>query len=99
VTKEQSDRNENENKQTTIGNTNITCNTNYNDSNNNNDTNSRSSGPEEMMLQKILRIVDKQKVDTIVIGSRGVKASKEFLVGSASYKVTHYAKCPVVIVR
>lgn len=51
------------------------------------------------VAEEILRIADKQKVDTIVIGSRGVKASKEFLMGSASYKITHYAKCPVVIVR
>jgi nucleotide-binding universal stress UspA family protein len=51
------------------------------------------------VAEEILRVADKQKVDTIVIGSRGAKASKEFLMGSASYKVTHYAKCPVVIVR
>ena len=51
------------------------------------------------VAEEILRIADKQKADTIVVGSRGVKASKEFLMGSASYKVTHYAKCPVIIVR
>ena len=51
------------------------------------------------VAEEILCIADKQKVDTIVVGSRGIKASKEFLMGSASYKVTHYAKCPVVIVR
>ena len=51
------------------------------------------------VAEEILRIADKQKVDTIVIGSRGVKASKEFLMGSVSYKVTHYAKCTVVVVR
>jgi nucleotide-binding universal stress UspA family protein len=51
------------------------------------------------VAEEILCIADKQKVDTIVVGSRGIKASKEFLMGSVSYKVTHYAKCPVVIVR
>ena len=51
------------------------------------------------VAEEILRIADKQKVDTIVVGDRGIKASKEFLMGSVSYKVTHYAKCPVIIVR
>jgi nucleotide-binding universal stress UspA family protein len=51
------------------------------------------------VAEKILRIAYKQEVDTIVVGDRRVKASKEFLMGSVSYKVTHYAKCPVIIVR
>jgi len=51
------------------------------------------------VAEEILHIADLQKVDTIVIGSRGAKVPKEFLIGSASYKITHYAKCPVVIVR
>ena len=51
------------------------------------------------VAEEILSIANKQKVDTIVVGSRGVKASKEFLMGSVSYKVSHYAKCSVVIVR
>jgi nucleotide-binding universal stress UspA family protein len=51
------------------------------------------------VAEEILCIADKQKADTIVVGSRELKASKEFLMGSVSYKVTHYAKCPVVIVR
>jgi nucleotide-binding universal stress UspA family protein len=51
------------------------------------------------VAEEILRIADKQKADTIVVGDRGVKASKEFLMGSTSYKITHYAKCPVIIVR
>lgn len=48
---------------------------------------------------EILHIANKENVDTIVIGSRGFTASKDFLLGSVSYKVMHYAKCPVVIVR
>ena len=44
------------------------------------------------VAEEILRIADKQKVETIVVGSRGVKASKEFLMGSVSYKISHYAK-------
>ncbi|HEY6164539.1 MAG TPA: universal stress protein [Nitrososphaeraceae archaeon] len=33
------------------------------------------------------------------IGSRGFSASKDFLLGRVSYKIMHYAKCPVVVVR
>jgi nucleotide-binding universal stress UspA family protein len=51
------------------------------------------------VAEEILRLADEQKADTIVVGSRGLKASKEFLMGSTSYKITHYAKCPVIIVR
>lgn len=49
--------------------------------------------------EEILRTADKEKVDTIVVGSRGIRENKEFLLGSVSYKVSHYAKCPVIIVR
>ena len=49
--------------------------------------------------EEILHIANKENIDTIVVGSRGFTASKDFLLGSISYKVMHYAKCPVVIVR
>ena len=52
-----------------------------------------------MLPEKILLIANKENVDTIVVGSRGFSASKDFLLGSVSYKVMHYAKCPVVVVR
>jgi nucleotide-binding universal stress UspA family protein len=48
---------------------------------------------------EILRIADEEKVDTIVIGSKGVKSVKEFLLGGVSHKVIHHAKCPVTVVR
>jgi nucleotide-binding universal stress UspA family protein len=49
--------------------------------------------------EEILDTADKKKVDTIVLGSRGIRENKEFLLGTVSYKVSHYAKCPVIIVR
>jgi nucleotide-binding universal stress UspA family protein len=49
--------------------------------------------------EEILKTSDKEKIDTIVVGSRGIRENKEFLLGSISYKVSHYAKCPVIIVR
>src|SRR5919205_4410652 len=43
---------------------------------------------------EILHIADEEKADTIVIGSTGIKALKEFLLGGVSHKVIHHAKCP-----
>jgi nucleotide-binding universal stress UspA family protein len=48
---------------------------------------------------EILHTADKENMDTIVVGSRGITEANEFLLGSVSYKVSHYAKCTVIIVR
>jgi nucleotide-binding universal stress UspA family protein len=55
--------------------------------------------PGDDVVKELLNIADEQQIDTIVVGSRGLKAPKEFLLGSVSYKMTHYAKCPVIVVR
>ena len=55
--------------------------------------------PGDDVAKELLNIADEQQIDTIVVGSRGLKAPKEFLLGSVSYKMTHYAKCPVIVVR
>ena len=49
--------------------------------------------------EEILKIADEEKVDLIVLGSRGLSTAKEFLLGGVSHKVVHHAKCPVTIVR
>ena len=49
--------------------------------------------------EKILEIAEKEKVNTIVVGTIGQKPTEQFLLGSISYKVTHYSKCTVVIVK
>ena len=51
------------------------------------------------VTEEILKIADKENVDTIIIGSRGAKAIEDFHMGSVSYKISHYAKCTVIIVR
>jgi nucleotide-binding universal stress UspA family protein len=48
---------------------------------------------------EILHIADEEKADTIVIGSTGINAVKEFRVGGVSHKIVHHAKCPVTVVR
>src|SRR5438093_6094381 len=40
------------------------------------------------VAEKILQTANKQNVDTIVVGSRGVSEAKQFLLGSVSYKVS-----------
>jgi nucleotide-binding universal stress UspA family protein len=47
--------------------------------------------PGDDVAKELLNIADEQQIDTIVVGSRGLKAAKEFLLGSVSYKMTHYA--------
>jgi len=49
--------------------------------------------------EELLRAVADEKVDLIVLGSRGLSQVKAFLLGSVSDKVSHHAKCPALIVR
>lgn len=48
---------------------------------------------------EIIEIAEKERADLIVIGSRGLGAIKGVFLGSVSQKVTHHAKCPVMIVK
>lgn len=49
--------------------------------------------------EEICKIAEAEKVDMIVIGSRGLSAFGRFLVGSVSDRVVHHAHCGVMIVR
>jgi nucleotide-binding universal stress UspA family protein len=49
--------------------------------------------------EEILRLAEKEKMDTIVVGSRGLSTVSKLLLGSVSHNVLHNAKCPVTIVR
>jgi nucleotide-binding universal stress UspA family protein len=48
---------------------------------------------------EIVKKAEIEKYDMIVIGSRGRTAAKSFLLGSVSNRVSHQAKCPVLIVK
>jgi len=48
---------------------------------------------------EIVRLAQAENVDLIVIGSRGLTEVRAFLLGSVSDKVTHHAKCPILIVK
>jgi nucleotide-binding universal stress UspA family protein len=48
---------------------------------------------------EILNYVEKNKIDFIILGTRGKTGPERVLLGSvASYVVTH-AECPVLVVR
>ncbi len=49
--------------------------------------------------EEILKKAEAEKFDMIVVGSRGLTATKAFLLGSVSDKVSHHAKFPVLIVK
>ncbi len=49
--------------------------------------------------EKILKVARREKPDMIVVGSRGLSTSREFLLGSVFHKLSHHADCPVLIVR
>lgn len=49
--------------------------------------------------EEIVRIAKAEKVDLIVLGSRGLTEVRAFLLGSVSDKVTHHARCPTLIVK
>lgn len=47
----------------------------------------------------IISIAENEKADLIVIGERGLGAVARFFLGSVANKVSHHAKCPVLIVK
>lgn len=47
----------------------------------------------------IVEYANKEKVDLLVIGSRGLNAFQEFMLGSVSHKVVKRVKCPVLVVK
>ena len=55
-----------------------------------------SYGDEE---KRIVDVAEKKNFDLIVIGSRGMGATKEFFLGSTSNYVMHKSKKPILIVK
>lgn len=47
----------------------------------------------------IIKVAETRKADIIVLGTRGMGAVKGLLFGSVATKVSHYAPCPVLVVR
>lgn len=48
---------------------------------------------------EIVKYANAQKVDIVVIGSRGLNALQEMVLGSVSHKVMKRVNCPALIVK
>ena len=53
----------------------------------------------EAAVDAILRVAERDEVDLIVLGSRGLRGVKELFLGSVSSGVLHHADCPVLIIQ
>ncbi len=47
----------------------------------------------------IVNYAEKERVDLIVVGTRGRSGLKKMLIGSVASDILHYAHCPVMIVK
>lgn len=47
----------------------------------------------------IVEYAKANQIAVILIGSRGLNALQEFMLGSVSHKVAKHAKCPVMIIK
>ncbi len=50
-------------------------------------------------VQSILDLAQREEVDLVVVGSRGLGGFQSLLLGSVSDSLAHNAPCPVLIVR
>ncbi len=49
--------------------------------------------------EEILKIANGKDVDTLVIGSKGKYGTSKDMLGGTSYKLVHYCKCTVTVVK
>ena len=51
------------------------------------------------VVKEIVEYAEKNKVDMIVVGSRGLSGIKKMLVGSVASGMVTYAHCPVLVAK
>ncbi|HIV74782.1 MAG TPA: universal stress protein [Candidatus Pseudogracilibacillus intestinigallinarum] len=49
--------------------------------------------------QEIIRYVNSEPIDQLILGSRGLNLFQEMILGSVSHKVMKHVQCPVTIVK
>ncbi len=49
--------------------------------------------------QEIIKYVNSEEIDQLVIGSRGLNTIQEMVLGSVSHKVMKHVDCPITIVK
>jgi nucleotide-binding universal stress UspA family protein len=47
----------------------------------------------------ILDVAEEREADLIIVGNKGMKGAKRFLLGSVPNKISHHAPCSVLIIR
>jgi nucleotide-binding universal stress UspA family protein len=50
-------------------------------------------------VEEILKIANGYYIDTLVVGSKGKYGASEDMLGGTSYKLVHYSKCTVTVVK
>lgn len=51
------------------------------------------------VTEELVAYLEKNPTDLLIMGSRGLSATKRLLLGSTSDEVLHHVTCPVLIVR
>ena len=51
------------------------------------------------VVKEIVEYAEKNKIDMIVVGSRGLSGIKKMLLGSVANGVVTYAHCPVLVAK
>ena len=54
---------------------------------------------EGVVVDEILAFLETHSMDLVVVGSRGLSATKRLLIGSISSALVTHAPCPVLVVR
>jgi nucleotide-binding universal stress UspA family protein len=49
--------------------------------------------------EEILKITNKKNIDTLVIGKKGKYGTTKDMLGGTSYKLLHYSRCTVTVVK
>lgn len=49
--------------------------------------------------EKILGYIGREKIDLVIMGSSGLGQLKSLVMGSTTYKVSHSARCAVLIIK
>ncbi len=49
--------------------------------------------------EKILGYIEREKIDLVIMGSSGLGQLKSLVMGSTTYKVSHHARCAVLIIK
>jgi nucleotide-binding universal stress UspA family protein len=53
----------------------------------------------ESVVKEIIEYSEREKIDLIVIGTRGRSGLKKLLLGSVASGVVTYANCPVIVIK